>query len=109
MFIEQALAKGNEVRQYKKNVNALINQGFRQSITEFNGALNRYDADPALIEFDKSGNPIAIMTRSWQIISAIGVDSRIYTNIYFGSDAMRWFQNNFSNRTLENSLIRIYR
>ncbi|MDC4781232.1 hypothetical protein OHV82_05945 [Acinetobacter baumannii] len=109
MFIEQALAKGNEVKQYKKNINALINQGLKQPITEFNGASNRYDVDPVLIEFDKSGSPIAIMSRTWQTISAIGVDSRIYTNIYFGNETMRWFENNFSNRTLEDSLIRIYR
>ncbi|HCQ9872693.1 TPA: hypothetical protein OMQ57_003470, partial [Acinetobacter baumannii] len=109
MFIEQALAKGNEVKQYKKNINALINQGLKQPITEFNGASNRYDVDPVLIEFDKSGSPVAIMSRAWQTISAIGVDSRIYTNIYFGNETMRWFENNFSNRTLEDSLIRIYR
>ncbi|MDC5511754.1 hypothetical protein NRA54_19320, partial [Acinetobacter baumannii] len=86
MFIEQALAKGNEVKQYKKNINALINQGLKQPITEFNGASNRYDVDPVLIEFDKSGSPVAIMSRTWQTISAIGVDSRIYTNIYFGNE-----------------------
>lgn len=109
MFIEQALAKGNEVRQYKKNINALINRSLKQSITEFNGASNRYDVDPALIEFDKVGSPVAIMTRSWQTISAIGVDSRIYTNLYFGPETMRWFENSISNRSLEDSLIRTYR
>lgn len=109
LFIEQAKSKGNEVRQYKSNINGLINKIYKQSITEFNGASNRYNADPAFIEFDKSGNPIAIMTRSWQTISSIGVDSRIYTNIYFGAESMRWFENNFSNRLLENSLIRVYK
>ncbi|MDC5558430.1 hypothetical protein E2R16_12030 [Acinetobacter seifertii] len=109
MFIEQALAKGNEVKQYKNNINALINRSLKQPITEFKGASNRYDADAALIEFDKAGSPVAIMTRSWQTISAIGVDSRIYTNIYFGIETMRWFENSFPNRVLENSLIRTYR
>ncbi|MFN3072647.1 hypothetical protein ACK1JC_03380 [Acinetobacter sp. TY2] len=109
MFIEQALAKGHQVRMYKKNINSDLNRGLVQSITEFNGAANRYDVDPAFVEFDKDGSPIAIMTRSWQTISAIGVDSRIYTNIYFTQDAMRWFENNFSNRYLEDSLIRTYK
>lgn len=109
MFIEQALAKGHQVRMYKKNINSDLNRGLVQSITEFNGAVNRYDVDPAFVEFDKDGSPIAIMTRSWQTISAIGVDSRIYTNIYFTQDAMRWFENNFSNRYLEDSLIRTYK
>ncbi|OTG91811.1 hypothetical protein [Acinetobacter sp. ANC 3813] len=109
MFIEQALAKGHQVRMYKKNINSDLNRGLVQSITEFNGAVNRYDVDPAFVEFDKDGSPIAIMTRSWQTISAIGVDSRIYTNIYFTQDALRWFENNFSNRYLEDSLIRTYK
>ena len=109
MFIEQALAKGHQVRMYKKNINSDLNRGLVQSITEFNGAANRYDVDPAFVEFDKNDSPIAIMTRSWQTISAIGVDSRIYTNIYFTQDAMRWFENNFSNRYLEDSLIRTYK
>ncbi len=109
MFIEQALAKGHQVRMYKKNINSDLNRGLVQSITEFNGAANRYDVDPAFVEFDKDSSPIAIMTRSWQTISAIGVDSRIYTNIYFTQDAMRWFENNFSNRYLEDSLIRTYK
>ncbi|MFW1744555.1 hypothetical protein [Acinetobacter johnsonii] len=94
---------------YKKNINSDLNRGLVQSITEFNGAANRYDVDPAFIEFDKDGNPVAMMTRSWQTISAIGVDSRIYTNIYFAQDALRWFENNFSNRYLEDSLIRTIR
>lgn len=72
------------------------------------GAQNRYDVDPAFVEFDKNGSPVAIMTRSWQTISAIGVDSRLYTNIYFAQDALRWFENNFSNRYLEDSLLRKY-
>ena len=109
MFIEQALAKGHQVRMYKKNINSDLNRGLVQSITEFNGAVNRYDVDPAFVEFDKDGSPVAIMTRSWQTISAIGVDSRIYTNIYFAQDALRWFENNFSNRYLEDSLIRTYK
>ena len=109
MFIEQALAKGHQVRMYKKNINSDLNRGLVQSITEFNGAANRYDVDPAFVEFDKNDSPIAIMTRSWQTISAIGVDSRIYTNIYFTQDAMRWFENNFSNRYLADSLIRTYK
>ena len=109
MFIEQALAKGHQVRMYKKNINTDLNRGLVQSITEFNGAANRYDVDPAFVEFDKNDSPIAIMTRSWQTISAIGVDSRIYTNIYFTQDAMRWFENNFSNRYLADSLIRTYK
>lgn len=109
MFIEQALAKGHQVRVYKKNINSDLNRGLVQSITEFNGAVNRYDVDPAFVEFDKDGSPVAIMTRSWQTISAIGVDSRIYTNIYFAQDALRWFENNFSNRYLEDSLIRTYK
>lgn len=109
LFIEQALAQGHEVRMYKKDINESINMALKQTITEFNGASNRYDADPAFIEFDKSGSPVAIMTRSWQTISAIGVDSRIYTNIYFGTDVLRWFENNFSNRHLENALIRTIR
>jgi hypothetical protein len=109
MFIEQALAKGHQVRMYKKNINSDLNRGLVQSITEFNGAVNRYDVDPAFIEFDKDGSPVAMMTRSWQTISAIGVDSRIYTNIYFSQDALRWFENNFSNRYLEDSLIRTYK
>ena len=108
MFIEQALAKGHQVRMYKKNINSDLNRGLVQSITEFNGAVNRYDVDPAFVEFDKDGSPIAIMTRSWQTISTIGVDSKIYTNIYFAQDALRWFENNFSNRYLEESLIRKY-
>lgn len=109
LFIEQALARGNEVRLYKKDVNASLNNNLRQAITAFNGASNRYDVDPALIEFDKEGSPISIMTRSWQTVSAIGVDSRIYTNVYFGADMMRWFENNYTNRYLENNLIRTYR
>ena len=109
MFIEQALAQGHQVRMYKKNINSDLNRGLVQSITEFNGAQNRYDVDPAFVEFDKNGSPVAIMTRSWQTISAIGVDSRIYTNIYFAQDALRWFENNFSNRYLEDSLIRVYK
>ncbi len=106
MFIKQALAKGHQVRMYKNNINSDLNRGLVQSITEFNGAANRYDVDPAFVEFDKDGSPVAMMTRSWQTISAIGVDSRIYTNIYFAQDALRWFENNFSNRYLEDSLIR---
>lgn len=109
LFIEQALAQGHEVRMYKKNVNAAINEGLAQAITAFNGASNRYNVDPAFIEFDKQGQPVALMTRSWQTISAIGVDSRIYTNIYFGTDTLRWFENNFSNRFLEDNLIRVHK
>lgn len=109
LFIEQALAQGHEVRMYKKNLNRDLNQGLVQRINQFQGAVNRYDVDPAFVEFDKSGSPVAIMTRSWQTISAIGVDSRIYTNIYFSQDALRWFENNFSNRYLEDSLIRTIR
>lgn len=109
MFIEQALAKGHQVRMYKKNINSDLNRGLVQSITEFNGAVNRYDVDPAFVEFDKEGSPVAIMTRSWQTISAIGVDSRIYTNIYSAQDTLRWFENNFSNRYLDDSLIRTIR
>ncbi|MCH2003900.1 hypothetical protein [Acinetobacter ursingii] len=106
LFIEQALAQGHEVRVYKASVNADINQQLKQTITEFKGAQNNYGFDPVFVEFDKSGSPVAIMTRSWQTISAIGVASRIYTNIYFGQATMRWFENNFSNRYLENTLIR---
>lgn len=109
LFIEQALSRGNEVRMYKRGMNAALNKSLRQEITAFNGASNRYDADPALIEFDKNGSPVSIMTRSWQTISAIGVDSRIYTNIYFGADMMRWFENNYSNHYLDSNYIRTYR
>ncbi|MDO5544147.1 MAG: hypothetical protein Q4F77_12735 [Acinetobacter sp.] len=108
MFIEQALAQGHQVRMYKNNINRDLNRGLVQTIIEFQGAQNRYDVDPAFVEFDKNGSPVAIMTRSWQTISAIGVDSRIYTNIYFTQDALRWFENNFSNRYLEDSLIRTF-
>lgn len=107
MFIEQARKNGNEVRLYKSSVNRDINRFMGQAITEFQGAQNRYDADPAFVEFDKNGSPVAMMTRSWQTISAIGVDSRIYTNIYFGKDALRTFENNFGNKYLEDNLIRV--
>lgn len=109
LFIEQALAQGHEVRMYKASVNADINQQLKQTIIEFKGAQNHYGFDPVFVEFDQIGSPVAIMTRSWQTISAIGVASRIYTNIYFGQATMRWFENNFSNRYLENTLIRTIR
>ena len=107
LFIEQARASGNEVRLYKKSVNRAINDGLKQVISDINGSQNRYDADPAMIEFDKNGSPVAIMSRSWQTLGAIGVDSRIYTNIYTGESTMRWFENEFGNKSLENNLIRV--
>lgn len=109
LFVEQALAQGHELRIYKASVNADINQQLKQTIVEFKGAQNNYGFDPVFVEFDKTGSPVAIMTRSWQTIAAIGVASRIYTNIYFGEATMRWFENNFSNRYLENALIRTIR
>lgn len=109
LFIEQALAQGHEVRMYKASLNAEINQHLKQTIIEFKGAQNNYGFDPVFIEFDQTGSPVAIMTRSWQTVSVIGVASRVYTNIYFGQATMRWFENNFSNRYLENTLIRTIR
>lgn len=107
MFVEQALAQGHEVRVYKSPVNRAINDKFVQAIVEFKGAENSYGLDNAFVEFDKTGSPVAIMTRSWQTISTIGVDSRIYTQIYFAADGMRIFENSFGNKFLEDNLIRI--
>lgn len=107
MYIDQARKNGNEVRIYKSGLNRDINNFMGQAITKFDGAQNRYNADPAFVEFDKNGSPVSFMTRSWQTISAIGVDSRIYTNIYFGKDAMRIFENRFGNKYLEDNLIRV--
>ena len=44
-----------------------------------------------------------------QSLSAIGVDSRLFTSIYFGEAATNWFQNYFTNYYLENALQRVYK
>lgn len=108
-FVDQARANGHEVRVYKSAISGRVNNGLVQPIKEFSGAANLYDNDPVFVEYDKDKRVVAIMTRSWQTISAIGVDSRIYTNIYFGGDGLRWFENNFSNSYLDNALLRVYR
>lgn len=108
-FVDQAKAKGHEVRVYKSAISGRVNNGLAQAIKEINGAANVYDNDPVFVEYDKDMRVTAIMTRSWQTISAIGVDSRIYTNIYFGGDGLRWFENNFSNSYLADALLRVYR
>lgn len=108
-FVDQAKANGHEVRVYKSSISGRVNNGLAQAIKEINGASNLYDVDPVFVEYDKEKRVVAIMTRSWQTISAIGVDSRIYTNIYFGGDGLRWFENNFGNNYLENALLRVYR
>lgn len=108
-FVDQAKANGHEVRVYKSVISKRVNDGLAQVIKEFSGAANLYDVDPVFVEYDKDKRVVAIMTRSWQTISAIGVDSRIYTNIYFGGDGIRWFENNFSNSYLDNALLRVYR
>lgn len=108
-FVDQAKANGHEVRVYKSKISGRVNNGLVQPIKEINGASNLYDVDPVFVEYDKDKRVVAIMTRSWQTISGIGVDSRIYTNIYFGGDGLRWFENNFSNSYLSDNLLRVYR
>ena len=108
-FVDQARAQGHEVRVYKSFLSSQVNGGLVQVIKDFDGANNRYDVDPVYVEFNKENRPVAIMTRSWQTLAGIGVDSRIYTNIYFAQDGLRWFENRFTNSTLDNALLRVYR
>lgn len=106
LFVEQALAQGHEVRVYKAPVNKELNKYLKQYPVEFKGAENQYGIDNAFIEFDKTGSAVAIMTRSWQTISTIGVDSRIYTQIYYSPEALRAFENGLGNKFLEDNLLR---
>lgn len=108
-FVDQARAQGHEVRVYKKYVGATVNSVLRQEVVEFSGATNTFDNDPAFVEFDKSGHAVAIMTRTWQTAENIGVMNVIFTNIYFGRDALDWFENSFSNSYLDDALLRVYR
>jgi hypothetical protein len=108
-FIAQAKEKGHEVRQYKAAISERVNKGLKPPIEPYKGSENLYGVDPVFVEYDKDGNVVAIMTRSWQSLSAIGVDSRLFTSIYFGEDATNWFQNYFTNYYLENALQRVYK
>lgn len=108
-FVDQAKANGHEVHVYKSYLSGKVNSGLAQQINSYKGASNLYDVDPVFVEYDKSKRPVAIMTRSWQTLAGIGVDSRIYTNIYFGQDALRWFENSFTNSQLQDALLRIYK
>lgn len=108
-FVDQARANGHEVRVYKSAISGRVNYGLVQPIKQFEGAHNLYDVDPVFVEYDKNGRVKAIMTRSWQTLAGIGVDSRIYTNIYFGGEGLRWFENSFSNSYLQDNLLTVYR
>lgn len=108
-FIAQAKAKGHEVRQYKSAISERVNRGLKPPIEPYKGSSNLYGVDPVFVEYDKNGNVVALMTRSWQSLSAIGVDSRLFTSIYFGDDATNWFQNYFLNNHLEHTLQRTYK
>jgi hypothetical protein len=109
-FVDQAKAQGHEVHVYKSMLSGKVNSGFVQRVNKDHvGTSNLFDVDPVFVEYDKNKRPVAIMTRSWQSIAGIGVDSYLFTNIYFGSDGMRWFENNFSNIELQNNLLRIYK
>lgn len=108
-FIAQAKAKGHEVRQYKSAISERVNRGLKPPIEPYKGSSNLYGVDPVFVEYDKNGNVVALMTRSWQSLSAIGVDSRLFTSIYFGDDVTNWFQNHFTNHYLENALQRTYK
>lgn len=108
-FLAQAKAKGHEVRLYKAAISERVNKGMKQPIEPYKGSSHLYGVDPVFVEYDKDGNVVAIMTRSWQSLSAIGVDSRLFTSIYFGEAATNWFQNYFTNYYLENALQRVYK
>lgn len=108
-FVDQARAHGNTVIVYKAAISGSINAGLWQPPIEFKGSFANYGNEPVFVEFDKTGSPIAIMTRTWQTHENIGTGNTLYTNIYFARDALTWFQNNFSNSYLDNYTMKIYR
>lgn len=108
-FVDQAKAQGHEVRVYKSYVSGKVNAELRQKAVRFSGATLTFDNDPVFVEYDKSGQAVAIMTRTWLTAENIGVMNVIYTNVYTARDGLRWFENNFSNSYLDNALLRVYR
>ncbi|MDP7848844.1 hypothetical protein [Acinetobacter baumannii] len=108
-FVDQAKAQGHEVRVYKSYVSGKVNAELRQKAVQFSGATLTFDNDPVFVEYDKSGQAVAIMTRTWLTAENIGVMNVIYTNVYTARDGLRWFENNFSNSYLDNALLRVYR
>ena len=108
-FVDQAKAQGHEVRVYKSYVSGKVNAELRQKAVRFSGATLTFDNDPVFVEYDKSGQAVAIMTRTWLTAENIGVMNVIYTNVYTARDGLRWFENNFTNSYLDNALLRVYR
>lgn len=107
-FIEQARKQGHVVKVYRPALAGDINRGLIQRAEPMNNAYPVYGAEPALVEYDKDGRPVAIMTRTWLKTQLVWVNAWLYTNIYTSGDGIRWFENNFGNDVLANNLMRTY-
>ena len=98
--------RGNTVKIYRPLMTKKLNQLFTQPFEPMQQTAEWYSKDIALIEFDNNNRPVSIMTRAHQAFTTIGVNSSMYTTIFFGNGNMRHFENNVSNSLLEDAYLR---
>ena len=87
-------------------MNEIINSNFKTPFTPGTGTYQVYNADNALIEYDKSGKIISFMSRMRGASTSIGVIAYLYTSIYTGETNCRHLENNAKNSDFEEYFIR---
>jgi len=108
-FINNARSRGNEVRVYRPAMTAALNRLFAQPIKPLPQSAEWYDRDVSLVEYDPQGRPVALLLRAYQAQTSIGVNAYQYVQAITGAAPMRHFENNVSNRMLEDNQLRVLR
>lgn len=105
IFIATAKARGDTVRLYKSPVNKTINSILAEERISNYYVANRYDLDPALIEFSPDGRVVSALVRVAKVGRNIAtLDGIFCSRIYFGTNKTL-MENHLGNRFLDDNLI----
>lgn len=108
-FVDQARSQGHTVRQYNSRIADRVNDRLvTLGAQPEKNIENIWAKDPVFVEYDANNRVVAFMTRKWQVTQMFAYQASMYTNIYFGQTATQWFEKEFDNADLSQSLMRKY-
>lgn len=106
-FVETAKKRGNKVKLYRPAMGKVMAKIFNPGFNQLKGSVYMYGVDPVLIEVDNSNRPVAFLSRAHHLGNYLGWQSWMYSNVYFGANMTRHFENNVRPSVLEANFIRL--
>ncbi|MFA5923648.1 MAG: hypothetical protein WC856_20545 [Methylococcaceae bacterium] len=109
IYVAAAKNRGNTVRLYKPKVSFSVNSAVEDSTgrsVAYVGHWGYWDYDNPMIEYNKEGEVVSMMSRSHQAKTTVGVESNMYVQIVYSRAAIRSFENEVENDKLANLYIR---